>query len=105
MPGGQQERLCEVALRHAVDGQSIHYPRPWVVVRERDIWITKQKDEDTVYAFLTRIPDWPRGDRMESMAPLDQGHKWRQDRSFRTRWEDRGVHAERRRRIAIRTGG
>ncbi|MCP5110482.1 MAG: alpha-L-fucosidase [bacterium] len=65
MPEGQEERLREVALWHAANGESIHDTRPWVAPREEDIWFTKQKDADTVYAFLTRIPDWPRGERRD----------------------------------------
>ncbi len=65
LPIEQEERLREVALWHAPNGESIHGTRPWVVPREEDIWFTKKKDEDTVYVFLTRQPEWPRGERRE----------------------------------------
>ena len=32
---------------------------------EDDIWFTKNKDANTLYVFLTRRPDWPRGERRE----------------------------------------
>jgi alpha-L-fucosidase len=65
LPIEQEERLREVALWHAVNGEAIHDTRPWVVAQEGDIWFTKEKDGSAVYAFLTRIPDWPRGQRRE----------------------------------------
>jgi alpha-L-fucosidase len=65
LPKEQEERLREVALWHAVNGEAIHGTRPWVVTNEENIWFTKRKDENTVYAFLTRLPDWPRGRRQQ----------------------------------------
>ncbi len=65
LPIEQEERLREVALWHAVNGESIHNTRPWVVPREEDIWFTKNKGANTIYVFLTRQPDWPRGQRRE----------------------------------------
>lgn len=65
LPIEQEERLREVALWHAVNGEAIHGTRPWVVTREGDIWFTRKKVGGTVYAFLTRQPDWPRGERRE----------------------------------------
>ena len=35
------------------------------MIREGDIWFTKAKDADTVYAILTRLPDWKKGERKE----------------------------------------
>lgn len=65
LPKEQEERLREVALWHAVNGESIHGTRPWIVTNEEDIWFTQKKDGSAVYAFLTRVPDWKRGSRME----------------------------------------
>ena len=65
LPIEQEERLREVALWHAVNGESVHDTRPWVVPNEDDIWFTKKKDSNTLYVFLTRRPDWPRGERRE----------------------------------------
>jgi alpha-L-fucosidase len=65
LPKEQEERLREVALWHAASGEAIHNTRPWVVSNEEHIWFTRSKDGDTLYAFLTRIPDWKRGDRKQ----------------------------------------
>ncbi len=63
LPIEQESRLREVALWHAVNGESIHNTRPWVVAREENIWFTKRTKDDTLYVFLTSIPDWKRGKR------------------------------------------
>ncbi len=65
LPIEQESRLREVALWHAVNGGAIHNTRPWVVAREENIWFTRDKAGTAVYAFLTRVPDWKRGDRKE----------------------------------------
>ncbi|MHB8900749.1 MAG: alpha-L-fucosidase [Thermoguttaceae bacterium] len=65
LPIEQEALLREVALWHAVNGRAIHGTRPWVVSSEGDIWFTRQKDAPVVYAFLTGMPDWPRGERRE----------------------------------------
>jgi len=65
LPIEQEERLREVALWHAVNGESILGTRPWVVSQEENIWFTRRKDDSAVYAFLTGMPDWPRGQRRE----------------------------------------
>jgi len=65
LPIEQEERLREIALWHAVNGQAIHNSRPWIVTNEGDIWFTRDKQADTVYAMLSRIPDWPRGQRRD----------------------------------------
>jgi alpha-L-fucosidase len=49
----------------AVNSKAIYSSRPWTVTNEGDIWFSKSKDSDTVYAFLTGIPDWDRGTRRE----------------------------------------
>lgn len=65
LPIEQEERLREVALWHAVNAEAVHDTRPWVVTSEGDTWFTRSKGGGTVYAFLTRQPDWPRGSRRE----------------------------------------
>ena len=65
LPIEQEARLREVALWHAANGESIHETRPWVVSREENIWFTKAKDDSAVYAFLTRVANWSRGQRRE----------------------------------------
>jgi len=61
LPIEQESRLREIALWYAVNHESIHNARAWLVPREENIWFTKRKDGDTVYAFLTGLPNWPRG--------------------------------------------
>jgi alpha-L-fucosidase len=105
LPIEQESRLREVALWHAVSGEAIHNTRPWVVAREENVWFTKKKDANTVYAFLTRLPDWPRGARkdfqLRSVEATDKtkisvlGHagKWSEydpDRDVTPRFEQTG---------------
>ncbi len=65
LPIEQESRLREVALWHAVNSESVHDTRPWIVSREDNIWFTKGKDSNTLYAFVTGLPDWKRGDRKQ----------------------------------------
>lgn len=65
LPIEQESRLREVALWNAVNHECIYNTRPWVVTNEGPIWFTRRTDANTVYAVLTKIPDWPRGDRKE----------------------------------------
>lgn len=62
IPFEQTRRMRELALWLFVNRESIYNIRPWHVIREGDIWFTKAKDTDTVYAFVTKI-DWPKGER------------------------------------------
>jgi len=65
VPIEQESRLREVALWTAVNNEGIHDTRPWIVSREENVWFTKQKDQDTVYVFITGVPDWARGARKD----------------------------------------
>ncbi|WP_157603339.1 hypothetical protein [Spirosoma telluris] len=60
---GQQGRLMEIGAWHFINQEAVHNVRPWIVRNEGDIWLTKSKDGNTVYAYLTNMPDWPRGER------------------------------------------
>jgi arylsulfatase A-like enzyme len=75
VPIEQESRLREVALWIAVSNKASYNSRPWTVTNEGNIWFTKSKDADTVYAFLTGIPDWERGTRheflLQSVAATD----------------------------------
>jgi alpha-L-fucosidase len=62
IPFEQTRRMRELALWLFVNRESIYNIRPWHVIREGDIWFTKAKDSDTVYAIVTKI-DWPKGQR------------------------------------------
>lgn len=65
LPVAQEARLREVAAWMFVNREAIYNVRPWIITNENDIWISKSKDGNTVYAYLTRMPDWPRGERRE----------------------------------------
>ncbi len=65
IPFEQERRIRELALWQFINREAIYEIRPWHVIREGDIWFTKAKDADTVYAFLTKLPDWKRGERKE----------------------------------------
>ena len=62
IPFEQERRIRELALWLFINGEAIYNIRPWHVIREGNIWFTKAKDGDTVYAFVTKI-DWPKGQR------------------------------------------
>ena len=62
IPDEQDARLREIALWNFVNGESIHDIRPWVITNEKDVWFTKKKNEETVYAFLTHDEHWRLGD-------------------------------------------
>ncbi|HXH48427.1 MAG TPA: alpha-L-fucosidase [Terriglobia bacterium] len=61
IPIEQEARLRELALWNFVNGEAIYAVRPWVITNEGNIWFTKRKNENTVYAFVTRTP-WKLGE-------------------------------------------
>jgi alpha-L-fucosidase len=62
LPIEQEERLRHIALWSFVNGEAVYRVRPWVITNEGDVWFTRKKDADTVYAFVTRSP-WTLGER------------------------------------------
>lgn len=112
LPKEQEELLREIALWHFVNGEGIHNVRPWIVTNEANIWFTKKKNADTIYAFITKIPDWERGTRKDfvlksvqatektKLDVLGQSSKWIEYRQYslgwdpNSRWEqkDDGLH-------------
>ena len=58
----QESRLREIALWNFVNGESIKNVRPWVITNENNIWFTRSKDSNTVYAFLTKMQPWKLGE-------------------------------------------
>lgn len=109
LPKEQQEILREIALWHFVNGESIHNVRPWIVTNEGNIWFTKKKNADTLYAFITKIPNWTRGTRKDfilksvqttkdtKLDVLGQSSKWIEYRvgwDPNSRWEQKtdGLH-------------
>ncbi len=65
LPIEQEERLREIALWMFVNHEAIYSVRPWVVTNENDIWFTKKKNEDTVYAFVRGKERWKYGEWKE----------------------------------------
>jgi alpha-L-fucosidase len=61
LPIEQEERLREVALWMQVNQECIYNVRPWVITNEQDVWFTKAKNEDTLYAIVKQQPRWVRG--------------------------------------------
>jgi alpha-L-fucosidase len=60
LPIEQEERLREVALWMQVNQEAIYSVRPWVITNEQNIWFTRAKNQDTVYAIVKQQPRWPR---------------------------------------------
>jgi alpha-L-fucosidase len=65
IPDPEARNLTEMAAWNFINQEAIQNVRPWVVTREGNIWFTASKDRKTVYAFITGIPDWARGDRKD----------------------------------------
>jgi alpha-L-fucosidase len=63
LPIEQEDRLRAMGLWNMAFGEAVDAVRPWVVTNEGDVWFTKKKSEDTVYAFVTRHGGWRMGDR------------------------------------------
>ncbi len=59
LPIEQEERLREIALWMFVNSECIYGVRPWVITNEGDVWFTKQKDANTVYAIVKSKQRWP----------------------------------------------
>jgi alpha-L-fucosidase len=64
-PIEQESRLREIALWNFVNEEAITGTRPWVVTNEQNIWFTRGKEPDVVYAFLTGMSPWKLGDARE----------------------------------------
>jgi alpha-L-fucosidase len=65
IPFEQDRRARELALWMFINNEAIYEIRPWHVIREQDIWFTKARNGETVYAFLTKLPNWKKGERKE----------------------------------------
>jgi len=57
IPFEQERRFQELALWNFINGEAIYHVLPWHIPNEGDVWFTKAKDSDTVYAIVTRT-DW-----------------------------------------------
>jgi alpha-L-fucosidase len=57
----QEDRLREIALWMFVNSECIYSVRPWIITNEDEIWFTKKKDENTLYAILKTKEPWAFG--------------------------------------------
>lgn len=65
IPEQQEALLREIAAWNFINHEAIENVRPWEVSHEGNIWYTWRPQEKTLYAFLTRQGEWPRGERRE----------------------------------------
>jgi alpha-L-fucosidase len=65
IPYEEEINLREMAAWNFINYEAIQSVRPWIVVRENNIWFTASKDKKTVYAMITQQPDWGLGERKE----------------------------------------
>jgi alpha-L-fucosidase len=57
LPIEQEERLREIALWMFVNGECIYGVRPWIITNEKEIWFTRKKDGDALYAIVKLRPE------------------------------------------------
>lgn len=60
---GQMGLLMEIGAWNFVNHEAIQNVRSWIIPNEGDLWLSKNKSENTVYVYITNNPDWARGDR------------------------------------------
>lgn len=65
IPDPEARNLTEMAAWHFINHEAIESVRPWIILREENIWFTASKDRKTVYAIITGYPEWTRGERKE----------------------------------------
>lgn len=73
LPQEQEDRLREVALWQFVNQEAITDIEPWNIIREENVWFTKAKSENTVYAIITNTP-WKYGERKTLQLRTLQGN-------------------------------
>ena len=65
LPIEQEENLRELAAWNFINGEAIEKVSPWILPNEDNIWFTWKPQEKTLYAIITKIPDWEKGERKE----------------------------------------
>ncbi len=60
---GQMGLLMELGAWNFVNHEAIQNVRSWIISNEGNLWLSKSKNENTVYVYITDEPDWVRGDR------------------------------------------
>ena len=58
IPAEEEDRLREMGLWMSVNSDCIYGVRPWVITNEGDLWLTKKKDEDTLYVIDDSPQPW-----------------------------------------------
>lgn len=61
LPREQSDRLREIGLWMMANRDAIYNVRPWVVTNENEIWFTRAKDSETVYAIVEQKQEWKWG--------------------------------------------
>jgi alpha-L-fucosidase len=109
IPIEQESRLREIALWNFVNVEAVKNVRPWVITNENNIWFTKHKDSNTVYAFLTKMHPWKLGEpktvtlqsirstpqtQVTVLGQSDEAVEYRPEVDPKTTWrqDDRGFH-------------
>jgi len=65
IPDPESRNLTELSAWYFINQECILNVRPWIILKEENIWFTASKDKNTVYAIITGYPDWIRGERKE----------------------------------------
>ena len=71
----QEALLREIALWNLVNQEAIHNIRPWEITREGEVWFTKERDQNTVYAFMPGGNEWKYGERKEFVFRTLKGNE------------------------------
>ncbi len=62
IPIEQEARLREIGLWMFVNSEAIYSVRPWVITNEGEIWFTRKKNTNTVYALVASKEPWKWGE-------------------------------------------
>ncbi len=65
LPTSQESNLREMAVWNFINGEAVEKVSPWILPNEENIWFTWKPQEKTLYAIITKMPDWKRGTRKE----------------------------------------
>ncbi|HBL77916.1 MAG: alpha-L-fucosidase [Bacteroidetes bacterium GWF2_42_66] len=70
----QEALLREVALWNMVNREGIHGIRAWEIIKEGNVWFTRAKNANTVYAFIPSGKEWKYGERKEFLFKTLKGN-------------------------------
>jgi alpha-L-fucosidase len=59
----QEDRLRELAAWYFINKEAVDSVQPWVINREKNIWLTASNNKQTLYAAITGLPGWIEGER------------------------------------------